>query len=153
MFRISKIHGREILDSRGNPTVEAELYLEDGSLGIAAVPSGASTGIREAIELRDGDSNRYLGLGVTKAVNNINSKISGALHDKNISNQEELDQFLIDLDGSEDKSNLGANSLVSVSMAFAKACSNSSTRSLMVRKPDFKTCSIPFKINFMSSSE
>ena len=69
MFRISKIHGREILDSRGNPTVEAELYLEDGSLGIAAVPSGASTGIREAIELRDGDSNRYLGLGVTKAVN------------------------------------------------------------------------------------
>ena len=72
MFRISKIHGREILDSRGNPTVEAELYLEDGSLGIAAVPSGASTGIREAIELRDGDSNRYLGLGVTKAVNNIN---------------------------------------------------------------------------------
>ena len=125
MFRISKILGREILDSRGNPTVEAELYLEDGSSGISAVPSGASTGIREAIELRDGDSNRYLGLGVTKAVNNINSKISGALLDKNISNQEELDQFLIDLDGSEDKSNLGANSLLSVSMAFAKACSNS----------------------------
>ena len=125
MFRISKILGREILDSRGNPTVEAELCLEDGSLGIAAVPSGASTGIREAIELRDGDSNRYLGLGVTKAVNNINSKISGALYDKNISNQEELDQFLVDLDGSEDKSNLGANSLLSVSMAFAKACSNS----------------------------
>ena len=74
MFRISKILGREILDSRGNPTVEAELCLEDGSIGIAAVPSGASTGIREAIELRDGDSNRYLGLGVTKAVNNINSK-------------------------------------------------------------------------------
>jgi len=122
---ISRIHGREIIDSRGNPTVEAEITLSDGSFGRAAVPSGASTGSREAIELRDNDLKRYLGLGVIQAVTNINSAIREKLIQSELIPQNELDQILIELDGTENKANLGANALLAVSMAYAKASAES----------------------------
>ncbi|MEC7860602.1 MAG: phosphopyruvate hydratase [Pseudomonadota bacterium] len=125
MTVISRIHGREIIDSRGNPTVEAEITLSDGSFGRAAVPSGASTGSREAIELRDNDLKRYLGLGVIQAVTNINSAIREKLIQSELIPQSELDQILIELDGTENKSNLGANALLAVSMAYAKASAES----------------------------
>ena len=125
MFTIKKIQGREIIDSRGNPTIEAEIFLSDGSFGRAAVPSGASTGSREAVELRDGNIERYLGQGVLNAVNNVNKIISKELQNSNFNNQKELDQVLIKLDGTPNKSNLGANSILAVSMAFSKACSRS----------------------------
>lgn len=125
MTVISRIHGREIIDSRGNPTVEAEITLSDGSFGRAAVPSGASTGSREAIELRDNDLKRYLGLGVIQAVTNINSVIREKLIQSELIPQNELDQILIELDGTENKSNLGANALLAVSMAYAKASAES----------------------------
>lgn len=121
-YKIKKIKGREILDSRGNPTVEADVILADGSFGRAAVPSGASTGEREAIELRDNDKSRYNGKGVLKAVNNINSVIGRGIIDKDFLSQEDLDNTLIELDGTENKSNLGANAILAISMAFAKAC-------------------------------
>jgi enolase len=117
---IEKIHAREILDSRGNPTLEAEVTLAGGAFGRAAVPSGASTGVREAIELRDGDSKRYLGKGVTRAVGNVNGVIAEALRGKSY-DQTSLDQTLIALDGSANKGNLGANALLGVSLAFAHA--------------------------------
>jgi len=119
--KIANIHAREIIDSRGNPTVEADVVLESGVLGRAAVPSGASTGSREAIELRDGDKSRYLGKGVLKAVANINGEIRDALLGKNASDQTMIDQTMIDLDGTENKDRLGANALLAVSMAAAKA--------------------------------
>tara|TARA_B100000902_G_scaffold156905_1_gene153167 strand:- start:298 stop:1578 length:1281 start_codon:yes stop_codon:yes gene_type:complete len=125
MFTITKIQGREIIDSRGNPTIEAEISLSDGSFGRAAVPSGASTGSREAVELRDGNLERYLGRGVLNAVDNVNKIISTELLNSNFHNQKELDQILIKLDGTPNKSNLGANSILAVSMAFSKACSRS----------------------------
>ena len=125
MTVISRIHGREIIDSRGNPTVEAEITLSDGSFGRAAVPSGASTGSREAIELRDNDLKRYLGLGVIQAVTNINSAIREKLIQSELIPQNELDQILIELDGTENKANLGANALLAVSMAYAKASAES----------------------------
>ena len=125
MFTITKIQGREIIDSRGNPTIEAEISLSDGSFGRAAVPSGASTGSREAVELRDGNLERYLGRGVLNAVDNVNKIISEELLNSNFHNQKELDQTLIKLDGTPNKSNLGANSILAVSMAFSKACSRS----------------------------
>ena len=125
MFTITKIQGREIIDSRGNPTIEAEIFLSDGSFGRAAVPSGASTGSREAVELRDGNIERYLGQGVLNAVDNVNKIISKELLNSNFNNQKELDQILIKLDGTPNKSNLGANSILAVSMAFSKACSRS----------------------------
>jgi len=118
---IAGIHGREILDSRGNPTVEAEVRLADGSFGRAAVPSGASTGVHEAVELRDGDKSRYLGKGVTRAVENIESEIGSALGGTDASNQRELDQKLIELDGTGNKGRLGANAILAVSMAAARA--------------------------------
>ncbi|TAH73782.1 MAG: phosphopyruvate hydratase [Anaerolineaceae bacterium] len=120
-FKIVKVIGREILDSRGNPTVEAEVILEDGSMGRAAVPSGASTGAFEAVELRDGDKSRYLGNGVKKAVENINTSIASALHGMDASNQAELDATMIKLDGTPNKGKLGANAILGVSMAAAKA--------------------------------
>ena len=119
--KIANIHAREIIDSRGNPTVEADVVLESGVLGRAAVPSGASTGSREAIELRDGDKNRYLGKGVLTAVANINGEIRDALLGKDASDQAAIDQTMIDLDGTENKDRLGANALLAVSMAAAKA--------------------------------
>ncbi len=121
MTKITNIKAREILDSRGFPTLEAEVKLEDGSIAIAAVPSGASTGSLEACELRDGDMARFLGKGVLKAVENVNQKISAKLVGLNAENQQELDQIMIEMDGSENKSNLGANSILAVSLATAKA--------------------------------
>jgi len=120
MTTIAKIHAREILDSRGNPTLEAEVTLSDGSFGRAMVPSGASTGTKEAVELRDGDKTRYLGKGVRNAVQNVNTTIANALHGFD-GDQEALDRRLIDLDGTENKGRLGANALLGVSMANAHA--------------------------------
>lgn len=121
MTKIAKIHAREILDSRGNPTLEAEVTLEDGSFGRAMVPSGASTGSKEAVELRDGDKTRYLGKGVQKAVANVNGAIAQALRGFDANDQEGLDRRLIDLDGTENKGRLGANALLGVSLANAHA--------------------------------
>ena len=121
MGKIKDIKAREILDSRGNPTVEADVILENGIIGRAAVPSGASTGIREALELRDNDKNRYLGKGVLKAVNNINTIIRDQLIGMESCNQKELDYKMIELDGTETKANLGANAILAVSMATLKA--------------------------------
>jgi enolase len=121
MSTIIDIVGREILDSRGNPTVEADVLLESGAFGRAAVPSGASTGAREALELRDGDKNRYLGKGVTKAVANINEQIATALEGYDATDQVLIDKTLIELDGTETKENLGANAILAVSMAVARS--------------------------------
>ena len=130
MNRIYKIHGREILDSRGNPTVEAEVCLEDGSFGRASVPSGASTGIYEACELRDGDPGRYSGKGVSKAVENINTEIAQALAMMNAMDQAGIDRALLELDGTPNKSRLGANAILAVSLANAKAAAASAGLSL-----------------------
>ena len=121
MSAIVDIVAREILDSRGNPTVECDVLLESGVMGRASVPSGASTGVREAIELRDGDNNRYLGKGVLKAVENINTEISEAVIGLDASEQAFLDKTLIDLDGTDNKARLGANATLAVSMAVARA--------------------------------
>ncbi len=121
MTEIVDIKAREIIDSRGNPTVEADVILSDGSMGRAAVPSGASTGEREAIELRDGDKSRYLGKGVSQAVANINDEIRASLLGMKASDQAAIDQKMIDLDGTENKSRLGANALLAVSLANAQA--------------------------------
>jgi enolase len=121
MAKIKDVQGREILDSRGNPTVEADVLLEDGSMGRAAVPSGASTGTREAVELRDGDRSRYLGKGVTKAVANVNGEIRDAVLGRDAADQNALDHALIDLDGSDNKGRLGANAVLAVSLAAAQA--------------------------------
>jgi enolase 1/2/3 len=121
MIEIAEIHSREILDSRGNPTIEADVRLADGSTARAAVPSGASTGSREAVELRDGDKNRYLGKGVQKAVGNVNGVLCDALLGQAFADQRALDNRLIELDGSDNKSNLGANALLAISLATAKA--------------------------------
>jgi enolase len=124
MTAIIDIHGREILDSRGNPTVEVDVLLEDGSFGRAAVPSGASTGAHEAVELRDGDKARYLGKGVTKAVAAVNGDIAEALIGLDAEDQRELDMAMIDLDGTANKSRLGANAILGVSLAAAKAAAD-----------------------------
>ncbi|MCU7993920.1 phosphopyruvate hydratase [Shewanella glacialipiscicola] len=121
MAKIINVIGREIMDSRGNPTVEAEVHLEGGFVGMAAAPSGASTGSREALELRDGDKSRYLGKGVLTAVANVNGPIRAALLGKDATAQAELDQIMIDLDGTENKDKLGANAILAVSLAAAKA--------------------------------
>lgn len=121
MAKIVKVIGREIIDSRGNPTVEAEVHLEGGFVGLAAAPSGASTGSREALELRDGDKARFLGKGVLKAVAAVNNEIAQALVGKDATNQAEIDQIMIDLDGTENKSKFGANAILAVSLANAKA--------------------------------
>lgn len=125
MTKIADIRGREVLDSRGNPTVEADVILEDGTLGRACAPSGASTGSREALELRDQDKGRYLGKGVTKAVAAVNSEIRDALLGKDAADQRALDQIMIDLDGTENKAKLGANAILAVSLAAAKAAATS----------------------------
>ena len=121
MGRIVKIHARQILDSRGNPTVEAEVYTENGIMGRAAVPSGASTGKHEAVEIRDGDMGTYLGKGVLKAVQNITSSINEELNGLYVTEQSLIDQKMIDLDGTDNKANLGANAMLAVSLACAKA--------------------------------
>src|SRR6187401_2253859 len=126
MSAIVDIVGREILDSRGNPTVESDVLLESDTMGRAAVPSGASTGSREAIELRDGDKSRYLGKGVLKAVEHINTEISESVLGLDASEQAFLDKTLIDLDGTENKGRLGANATLAVSMAVARAAAEES---------------------------
>ena len=130
MFEIKAIKAREVLDSRGNPTVEVDVCLANGILGRAIVPSGASTGQFEAVELRDGDKKRYLGKGVTKAVNHVNTIIAPQLVGKDVRMQVEIDQFLIHLDGTENKANLGANAILGVSLACAKAAAKASNMSL-----------------------
>ena len=130
ILKITHIIGREVLDSRGNPTVEVDVILEDGNVGIAMVPSGASTGEHEAVELRDGDKNRYLGRGVQTAVNNVNTLITDHLVGMNANNQADIDQAMIDLDGSPNKSNLGANAILGVSMAVARAAAGSADQPL-----------------------
>lgn len=125
MALISAVYAREILDSRGNPTVEVEVWLDDGSMGRAAVPSGASTGAYEAVELRDGDKGRYMGKGVSKAVDNVNDIIAEALIGLDPIRQVEIDNMLIRLDGTPNKANLGANAILGVSMAVAKAAAAS----------------------------
>ena len=121
MMKISNIRGREILDSRGNPTIEAEVTLENGVTGRASVPSGASTGENEALELRDGDKRRYGGKGVSKAVDNINDRIAPVLHGCNVYEQRNLDRLMLELDGTPTKRNLGANAILGVSLAIARA--------------------------------
>jgi enolase len=130
MSKIVDIRGREIIDSRGNPTVEADVVLESGVVGRAAVPSGASTGTREAVELRDGDKTRYLGKGVTKAVANVNGELKQALVGRDAANQAEIDRIMLDLDGTETKSRLGANALLAISLANAHAVARENKKSL-----------------------
>src|SRR3954464_583399 len=121
---IDFIQGRQILDSRGNPTIEVDVVLEDGTLGRAAVPSGASTGEHEAVELRDDDKKTYLGKGTLKAVENVNSKIAPELIGLDPRDQEAIDQLMLDLDGTPNKAKLGANATLAVSMAVARAAAD-----------------------------
>ena len=130
MSLIASVYGREILDSRGNPTVEVDVLLDDGSFGQAAVPSGASTGAFEAVERRDGDKGRYLGKGVTGAVSAVNDVIAPALEGQDATEQRVIDQILLDLDGTENKGSLGANAILGVSLAVAKAAADASDLSL-----------------------
>ena len=130
MPKIAEIRAREIIDSRGNPTVEADVILEDGYFGRAGVPSGASTGTREAVELRDGDAERYGGKGVRRAVGNVNGEIREAVLGMDAEDQQSLDQRMIELDGTDNKGRLGANAILAVSLANAKAAAASSGQSL-----------------------
>ena len=143
MIRISEIRGREILDSRGNPTVEADVTLEDGTMARAAVPSGASTGTREAVELRDGDKSRYLGKGVTKAVANVNGALRDALVGEGFDDQRALDARMIELDGTDNKGRLGANALLAVSLATARAMAQSGGVPLFRHLGDGTTMPVP----------
>ena len=143
MIKITNVHGREILDSRGNPTVEAEVTLADGSSARAGVPSGASTGTREAVELRDGDASRYLGKGVQKAVANVNGPLKDLLTTAEFADQRALDEAMIELDGSDNKSKLGANALLAISLAAAKADASSHGRSLFRHLGDGVTMPVP----------
>jgi len=131
MLKINKIVGRQIIDSRGNPTCEADIILNDGTLGRGAVPSGASTGTLEAIEIRDNDPKVYLGKSVNEAVKNINYVISGEINASTSFDQESFDKFLIDLDGTPNKERLGANAILALSIAFAKAQANKKKYSII----------------------
>ncbi len=143
MIKISEVHGREILDSRGNPTVEADVTLADGSSARAGVPSGASTGSREAVELRDGDPSRYLGRGVRQAVANVNGELRDALIAREFSGQRAVDQCMLDLDGSDNKARLGANALLAISLAVAKAEAKALGLSLFRHLGDSTTMPVP----------
>jgi len=143
MIKISEIRGREILDSRGNPTVEADVTLANGNTARAGVPSGASTGSREAVELRDGDKSRYLGKGVQKAVGNVNGALRDALLGNEFADQAAVDQCMIDLDGTDNKSRLGANALLAISLATAKADAASKGLSLFRHLGDDTTMPVP----------
>ncbi|MHA7927076.1 MAG: phosphopyruvate hydratase [Marinobacter sp.] len=146
MTKIANIKGREVLDSRGNPTVEADVILEGGTIGSACAPSGASTGSREALELRDGDASRYLGKGVLKAIEAVNSKIRDALVGKDAADQRTLDQIMLDLDGTENKGNLGANAILAVSLAAAKAAAISLGKPLYAHIADINGTSGKFSM-------
>lgn len=121
MSTIKKIHARQIMDSRGNPTIEVDVFTENGYMGRASVPSGASTGSREALELRDGDKSIYMGKGVLKAVENVNKIIAPKLIGKNVFEQRSIDSLMLELDGTENKDKLGANAILGVSMAVCRA--------------------------------
>ena len=136
MSQIVDIRAREILDSRGNPTIEADVILASGVVGRACAPSGASTGSREALELRDGDKSRYLGKGVRTAVNNVNTLIRDLLIGTSVFEQKEIDQKMIDLDGTENKEKLGANATLAVSLAAARAASAEKKIPLFQSNPD-----------------
>ena len=125
MFTISEVFAREILDSRGNPTIEVDVVLDSGVLGRAAVPSGASTGSREALELRDGDKGRFSGKGVSKAVDHVNSDIANEVEGMDAREQALIDLVMLELDGTENKSKLGANAILGVSLAVARAAAES----------------------------
>jgi enolase len=145
MSKIVDVRGREIIDSRGNPTVEADVVLDSGAVGRAAVPSGASTGTREAVELRDGDKKRYLGKGVLKAVANVNGELKNALMGRDPRDQTGLDKVMIELDGTDNKGRLGANALLAISMANAHAAAIDSKQSLfrLLGGPGTKTMPVP----------
>ena len=143
MHTITRIIGREILDSRGNPTVEADVYLADGSMGRAAVPSGASTGEHEAVELRDGDKGRYLGKGTAKAGAHVNGEIAAALHGKDAADQAGIDRAMIALDGTPNKGRLGANAILAVSMATARAAAISQRTPLYRYLGGVGACTLP----------
>lgn len=143
MSEIVHIHARQILDSRGNPTVEVDVYTELGAFGRAAVPSGASTGVHEAVELRDGDSSVYLGKSVLKAVTNVNTTIADALVGEDVFEQAAIDQRMIDLDGTENKSNLGANAMLAVSLAVAQAAAEESGQPLYRYLGGVNACTLP----------
>ncbi len=146
MTKIANIKAREVLDSRGNPTVEADVILEDGTLGRACAPSGASTGSREALELRDQDDSRYLGKGVRKAVDAVNSKIRDALLGKDAADQRGLDKLMLELDGTDNKANLGANAILAVSLAAAKAAAESLSKPLYAHIADLNGTSGKFSM-------
>lgn len=124
MNKITSVYAREVLDSRGNPTVEVEVKSESGAFGRAIVPSGASTGVHEAVELRDKDEKRYLGLGVLQAVQNVNDEISKVVIGQEVTDQRKIDQLMIELDGTENKGRLGANAILGVSLAVARCAAN-----------------------------
>src|SRR5574342_286161 len=146
MTTIESVFARQILDSRGNPTVEAEVTLEGGASGRAAVPSGASTGEREAVELRDGNKKRYLGKGVLKAVAAVNDLISGEVIGEDALDQSHIDQLMIDLDGTDTKKKLGANAILAVSLAVAKAAAEAVSLPLYryVGGASARTLPVPF---------
>ena len=143
MSNIVEVRGREVMDSRGNPTVEADVRLDDGSFGRAIVPSGASTGIREAVELRDGDAGRYRGKGVLKAVAHINGEIAAELNGTDANDQQAIDERLCTLDGSPNKARLGANALLAASLASAKAAAASNGNSLFRNLGGNDACGMP----------
>jgi len=143
MTHIAKVVARQILDSRGNPTIEVDVYTTNGAFGRAAVPSGASTGVHEAVELRDGDKGRYLGKGVLNAVNNVNVVINEALIGQYVFDQKAIDTLLIKLDGTENKSNLGANAILGVSLAVARAAANETNMSLYRYIGGVNACTMP----------
>ena len=143
-YTISKVHAREVLDSRGNPTVEVEITLDNGIMGRALVPSGASTGIHEALELRDGDKSRYLGKGTLKAVENVNTTIANAIQGQTFENFRKLDEALLALDGTANKSNLGANAILGVSMAFVVACAQTEKKWVYEYLGEWKGNTLPF---------
>ena len=143
-YTISKVHAREVLDSRGNPTVEVEVTLDNGVMGRALVPSGASTGVHEALELRDGDKSRYLGKGTLKAVENVNTTIANAIQGQTFENFRKLDETLIALDGTANKSKLGANAILGVSMAFVVACAQTEKKWVYEYLGEGKGNTLPF---------
>src|ERR1700738_4339278 len=145
MFSITEIYAREILDSRGNPTVEVDCLLDSGALGRAAVPSGASTGSREALELRDGDKSRFLGKGVTTAVANINARIAAEVEGMDAREQAMIDLVMKQIDGTENKSKLGANATLGVSLAVARACAEAASMPLFeyLGGPGARTLPVP----------
>ncbi|HUW07401.1 MAG TPA: phosphopyruvate hydratase [Williamwhitmania sp.] len=143
MGQILNIHARQILDSRGNPTVEVDLITEDGAFGRAAVPSGASTGIHEAVELRDGDKGRFLGRGVLKAVENVNTTLNEELRGMEVTDQKAIDRAMIEIDGTENKANLGANAILGVSLAAAHAAAQATGQTLYRYVGGVNACTLP----------